>query len=87
MEINAYEEFHIFACMSVVKTYVTGSVLKDKKHSALKIFFIFFANCFNVLLIIQQNPYKNPKTLEVVNSLGYFLHNLNPLILQMIVVL
>ena len=87
MEMNAYEEFHIFACMSVVKTYVTGLVLKDKKHTALKIFFIFFANCFNVLIIIQQNPYKNPKTLEDVNSLGYFLHNLNPLILQMIVVL
>ena len=87
MEMNAYEEFHIFACMSVVKTYVRGLVLKDKKHSALKIFFIFFANCFNVLIIIQQNPYKNPKTLEDVNSLGYFLHNLNTLISQMIVVL
>ena len=30
MEMNAYKDFHIFACMSVMKTCVTGLVLKDK---------------------------------------------------------
>ena len=30
MEMNAYEDFHIFGCMSVIKTCVTGLVLKDK---------------------------------------------------------
>ena len=30
MKINAYKEFHIFACMSVIKTYVTGLDLKDQ---------------------------------------------------------
>ena len=29
-EMNAYKEFHTFACMSVIKMYVTGLVLKDK---------------------------------------------------------
>ena len=29
-EMNAYKDFHIFACMSVIKTCVTGLVLKDK---------------------------------------------------------
>ena len=52
MKMNAYKEFHIFACMSVIKTYVTGLVLKNKKRSTLKIFFIFFANYFNVLIKI-----------------------------------
>ena len=54
--MNAYKEFHIFACMSVIKTYVTGLVLKDKKRSTLKIFFIFFRNYFNVLIIIFKKP-------------------------------
>ena len=31
MKMNAYKEFHIFACMSVIKIYVAGLVLKDKK--------------------------------------------------------
>ena len=30
MKMNAYKKCHIFACMSVMKTYVTGLVLKDK---------------------------------------------------------
>ena len=30
MKMNAYKDFHIFACMSVIKTCVTGLVLKDK---------------------------------------------------------
>ena len=30
MKMNAYKEFNIFACMSVIKIYVTGLVLKDK---------------------------------------------------------
>ena len=30
MEMNAWKDFLIFACMSVVKTCVTGLVLKDK---------------------------------------------------------
>ena len=29
-EMNAYKDFHIFACMSVIKASVTGLVLKDK---------------------------------------------------------
>ena len=29
-KINAYNDFHIFACMSVMKTCTTGLVLKDK---------------------------------------------------------
>ena len=29
-KINAYKDFHIFVCMSVIKTYITGLVLKDK---------------------------------------------------------
>ena len=66
--MNAYKEFYIFACISVTKTYVTGLDLKDKKRSTLKIFFIFFANYFNGLIII----FLNPKPIEDVNSLGYF---------------
>ena len=31
MKINAYKDFHIFACISVIKTCVTNLVLKDKK--------------------------------------------------------
>ena len=30
MKMNSYKDFRIFACMSVIKTYVTGLVLKDK---------------------------------------------------------
>ena len=30
MKINAYKDVHIFACMSVIKTCITGLVLKDK---------------------------------------------------------
>ena len=30
MEMNGYEDFHTFAYMSVIKTCVTGLVLKDK---------------------------------------------------------
>ena len=30
MKIDAYKDFHIFACITVIKTYVTGLVLKDK---------------------------------------------------------
>ena len=53
MKMNAYKDFHIFACMSVMKTCVTGLVLKDKNaQKLLKVFFIFLANCFNVLMII-----------------------------------
>ena len=29
-KINAYKDFRIIACMSVIKTCVTDSVLKDK---------------------------------------------------------
>ena len=28
--INAYKDFHLFACISVIKTLVTNVVLKDK---------------------------------------------------------
>ena len=53
MKMNAYKDFHIFACMSVIKTYVSSSVLKDKNaQKLLKVSFIFLANCFNVLMII-----------------------------------
>ena len=30
MEMNAYKDFQIFVCMSVMTTCVTGLVLKDK---------------------------------------------------------
>ena len=30
MKMNVYKEFHIFACMSVIKIYVIGLVLKNK---------------------------------------------------------
>ena len=49
----------------------------------MEILFIFLANCFNVIMII----FKNPRTIEDVNSLRYFLHNFNTLILKMMVVL
>ena len=29
-EMNTYKDFYIFACMSVIKTCVTGLFLKDK---------------------------------------------------------
>ena len=29
MKMNAYKDFHIFACLPVIKTCVTGLVLKD----------------------------------------------------------
>ena len=32
MKMNVYKKFHICACMSVITTYVTGLVLKDKKR-------------------------------------------------------
>ena len=52
-EMNAQKDFHIFTCISVIKTCVTGLVLKDKNaQKLLKVFFIFLANCFNVLMII-----------------------------------
>ena len=52
-KMDAYKDFHIFACMSVIKTCVTDLVLKDKNaRKLLKVFFIFLANCFNVLMII-----------------------------------
>ena len=56
MKMNAYKDFYIFACMSVIKTYVTDLVLKDKNtQKLLKVFFIFLANCFNVFVIILHN--------------------------------
>ena len=30
MKIDAYKDFHIFVCISVMKTCVTDLVLKDK---------------------------------------------------------
>ena len=30
MKINGYKDFHIFACISVIKTCATNLVLKDK---------------------------------------------------------
>ena len=30
LKIDAYKDFHIFACMPVMKTYITDLVLKDK---------------------------------------------------------
>ena len=36
--MNAYKDFHIFACMSVMETYVTGLVLKDKNAKYWKSF-------------------------------------------------
>ena len=56
MKMNAYKNFHIFACMSVIKTYVTGLVLKDKNAQHYFFFFIFFTNCFNVLMMIFKKP-------------------------------
>ena len=38
MKMNAYKEFHIFACMPVVTTCVTGLVLKDKDAQHRKSF-------------------------------------------------
>ena len=37
-EMNAWKDFHTFACMSVMKTCVTGLVLKDKSAQHLKSF-------------------------------------------------
>ena len=56
MKMNVYKDFHIFACISVMKTYLTGLVLKDKNaQKLLKVFFIFLTNCINVLMIIFKN--------------------------------
>ena len=35
---NAYKSFHIFACMSVIKTCITDLVLKDKNAQHQKPF-------------------------------------------------
>ena len=56
-KINAYsneneciERLSYFTCISVIKTCVTGLVLKDENaKKLLKIFFVFLTNCFNVL--------------------------------------
>ena len=59
---------HIFACVPVIKTCVTDLVLKDKKRSALKIFFILFTNCFNVLIII----FKKSQAYRRLQQFGVF---------------
>ena len=38
MKMNAYKDFHIFACMSVIKTCVTGLFLRDKNAQHQKSF-------------------------------------------------
>ena len=38
MKMNAYKDFHIFACISVIKTCVTNLVLKDKNAQHWKSF-------------------------------------------------
>ena len=85
--MKAWKEFHIFTCISVIKTCVTGLVLKDKNtqnsKKLWKIFFIFSANCFNVLVIVLKNPYR----IEDLNSLGYISYNLKTLISKIIVFL
>ena len=50
--MNTYKDIHVFACMPVIKTYITGLVLKDKNvQKLLKVFLIFLANCFDILMI------------------------------------
>ena len=46
----------------------------------LKIFFVFLANCFNVLIIFL----KNSKPFGYLSSLGYFSHNLKTLFLKIL---
>ena len=86
-EMNAQKDFHIFTCISVIKTCVTGLVLKDKNAQKskrlFKIFFIFPANCFNVLVTI----FKKSNPIKYLISLGYLSHNLKTLILKIIVFL
>ena len=56
MKMNAYKDFYIFACMSVIKTCVTDLVLKDKNAQHWKSFSFSSQNCFNVLMIIFKKP-------------------------------
>ena len=37
-KMNAYKDFYVFACMSVMKTCITGLVLKDKNAQHWKSF-------------------------------------------------
>ena len=83
MEMNAYKDFHIFACMSVIKTCVTGLVLKDKDVQHWK----SISSFSQIALMSLWSTLKNPKPIEDASSFGYFLHILNILILKMIVVL
>ena len=55
-ESECIERLSYFTSMSVIKTCVTGLVLKDKNAQKLwKIFFIFLANLFNVPMIVCKN--------------------------------
>ena len=83
MEMNAYKDFHIFACMSVIKTCVTGLVLKDKNAQHWK----SFSFILQITLMSLWQFFKNPKPIKDFNSLWYFSHNLKILILKMMVVL
>ena len=38
MKMNAYKDFHILACMFVIKTCVTSLILKDKDAQHWKSF-------------------------------------------------
>ena len=69
--------------MYVIKTCITHLVLKDKNAQHWK----SFSFSSQIALMSLWYSLKNPKPIEDVNSLGYFLHNLNTLILQMMVVL
>ena len=69
--------------MYVINTCITHLVLKDKNAQHWK----YFSFSWQIALMSLWYSFKNPKPIEDVNSLGYFLHNLNTLILQMMVVL
>ena len=45
MKINAYKDYHIFACMCLIKTCVTGLVLKDKTLNIKNLFHILRKLC------------------------------------------
>ena len=81
--MNAYKEFHISACMPVIKTCVTGLVLKDKNAQHWK----SFSFSSQIALMSLWYFLKNPKPIEDFNSLGYFSHNLKTLISKIMVLL
>ena len=83
MKMNTYKDFHIFACISVIKTCLTNLVLKDKNAQHWK----SFSYSSHIALMSLWQLLKKPKPIEDFNRFGYFLRNLKTLILKMMVVL